>query len=294
MVEADATLAFALVIFVVVLASLALRWASINGFWSTVPAASTQPVWKTSPSVRSKLKIPDSKRAFLDIETETSGRVWCIGVCENKSLTVQFVARRPDDERRILEEFVHYAWSRKDFVFCYYGGWSRFDEVVLRARLRAFDLPYEFFVMKDLFQTVRSLLRLRRYGLKDVAARLGYRFSHWELKGGMIPVLWKRSIRTDDDELMQKLVEYNMDDAKALWYVVDWFGKNHPDMIGTQHVSWRTIRELSAGIYAVPSFRNKGVYKVRMLENRCSCPVSRECKHLQLVRELTRSELLAS
>jgi hypothetical protein len=91
---------------------------------------------------------------------------------------------------------------------------------------------------------------------------------------------------------MKKLTEYNLDDAKALWYIVDWFKKNHPDKIKKEPVKWRMARRISSDTYEVPSFRGENIYRVNIVENLCTCPVSRECKHLQLVRELSGPQLL--
>ncbi len=279
MAEFDLTLAsLLLVVFFACLIIIVLRSARHGEFWYRSPRPSIQPTWIRSPGVRSGLKIPDAKLAFLDIETEGSGKVCLIAVCEDGSAAKQFVANGPGQEKEMLEDFVHYAWAKRDFVFCYYAGMNRFDEAVLRARLRACTLPYEFLVMKDLFYAVRASLVLQRHGLKYV----------------VIPSLCKRSVRSHDDQLMTKLREYNMDDARALSYVVDWFKKNHSDKIKKEPVKWRTAKRISPDTYEVPSFRGGGIYKVNIVENRCSCPVSKECKHLQLVRELSRPELLIS
>jgi uncharacterized protein YprB with RNaseH-like and TPR domain len=282
------------VLLIIGLIIVVLGRARLDGFWDTSPAPSIQPTWSRTPGVRSGLTVPDAKLVYLDIETDPSGKVCCIALCEDLSLTAQFVADGPAGERKILEDFVRYAWSRRDVVFCYYAGMNKFDEAILRTRLKASSLPCEFFVMKDLFHTVRASLKLPRYGLKYVGARLGYRFSHWELQGGMIPALWKRSVRSHDDQLMKKLMEYNMDDAKALWYIADWFKKNHPAKIRKKPVKWRRVKKISPDTYEVPSFRGEGIYDVNILENRCTCPVSTECKHLQLVRELSGPELLTA
>ncbi len=276
----------------VIVAIIILRWAYINGFWDVSPAPRVQPVWLRSPAVKSSLRIPDSRLAFLDVETDPSGRLWCVGICEDQSVLVQFVAKERAGERRILEDFVQYAWSRSnEFVFCYYAGIRKFDETVLRARLRAHDLPSEFFVMKDLFHTVRASLKVRRYGLKYVGARLGYRFSHWELEGRVVSILWRRFVRVRDEQLLRKLTEYNLDDAKALSYVVEWFKKYHPDKTHKEPVIWRTVKKISQGSYEVPSFTGKDIYKVNIVEGLCTCPVSRRCKHLRLVHELTTPQI---
>ncbi len=287
----DAVLIVSLMVTVVIILLGAYRWAYLNGFWDVSPAPREQPVWQKHPSVKSSLRIPDSKLAFLDVETEPSGRLWCIGICEGESAPVQFVARELSEERYMLEEFVEYAWSKKDYVFCYYAGIRKFDETVLRARLRAYDLPSEFFVMKDMFHTVRASLRVQRYGLKYVGARLGYRFSHWELDGRAASVLWKRYVRARDEQLLRKLIEYNLDDAKALCYVVDWFKKKHPDSVRREPVKWRTIKRISSDSYEVPSFTREETYTVNTAKGQCTCPISRECKHLRLVTELAESPL---
>jgi len=282
----DALLIVFLPAAVVIILLEAYHWAYLNGFWDTSPAPREQPVWQRDPSVKSSLRIPDSKLAFLDVETDPSGKLWCIGICEGEFAPVQFVAREPSEEKQILEEFVKYARSKKNRVFCYYAGIKKFDETVLRTRLRAYDLPSEFFVMKDMFHTVRASLKVQRYGLKYVGARLGYRFGHWELDGRAVSVLWKRYVRVRDEQLLRKLTDYNLDDVKALCYVVDWFKKKHPDNVRREHVKWRTIKRVSADSYEVPSFTGEETYTVNTAEDRCTCPVSRECKHLCLVTEL--------
>ena len=138
------------------------------------------------PNVKGPLILPDGNLIFFDIETDSHRSfIWLIGayVKADPPIFKQFVARTPSEEKSILEAFANFLKDYPDAVLCYYAGIKRFDEDLVKERLRNYGLASEFLVMKDLFYAIRRSFAVRKYSLKYVGMRFSYKFRHPELNG---------------------------------------------------------------------------------------------------------------
>ena len=76
----------------------------------------------------------------------------------------------------------------------------------------------------DLFFLLRPsiIFTLSFYSIKDLGAYVGY---HWQAEdaSGVQAVLWfEEYLKTHDEKLMKKILEYNKDDVKATWQLKKW------------------------------------------------------------------------
>ena len=172
-------------------------------------------------------KLPQRPHLYIDLETELRPKqlVWLIGCYHSEEdAFFQFFAERPDDERRMLEEFLAFLERYPGIGMLHYSG-NRFDQREMEARLVAHDLPIPepLASSKDVKTIVgRSVgLPLSNLGLKEVASWLGYDFKHPDMDGLAVASTYLRCVAEEVD-VPYELLEYNQDDVLALQHVVRW------------------------------------------------------------------------
>jgi len=245
------------------------------------------------PNVKGPLILPDGDLIFFDIETDP-GRsfIWLIGayVKTDPPTFKQFIAKSPSEEKSVLEAFINFSKNYPDAVLCYYAGIKRFDEDLVKSRLRHYGFPSEFLVMKDLFYAIRRSFAVRKYSLKYVGMRFGYEFKHPELNGRAVAKAYRRYQKNRDESLLRRLMEYNEDDVKALSFIIDKASAIPNLKIVKRPVIKRRVEKIGENLYRVSSFRLKRrAYIVDLSKRSCTCPsfqsTSVQCKHIRLVLE---------
>ncbi len=171
------------------------------------------------------IEFDDARGIYLDIETDlTRSLVWLVGIYsrERDELT-QIVARTPAEERSLLEEFVNKMSGFDGRVFTFSG--TSFDQRVLLERLDVHNLrlcSHPEFV--DLFRIIQPsvALPLKSYGLKSIAAYLGYIYRHPDLDGITVAMHYLIDYQKNRDSgLLKRLLEYNEDDIRSLPWIME-------------------------------------------------------------------------
>src|SRR5215831_1355971 len=174
-------------------------------------------------------KVPSSEvRIYLDLEGSPDEQyVYLIGmiVCDgDREECFSFWADSKDQEGRIFEQFLAVV-SRYDapVIFCY-GGYERTFVKRLRKRARR-KTPVD----KALGALVNTLSIIYDHfyfptysnRLKEIAGCLGFSWSD-QNASGLQSIVWRSHWeRTREEQWKEKLVEYNIEDCRALRKVTD-------------------------------------------------------------------------
>ncbi|WPB80643.1 ribonuclease H-like domain-containing protein [Archangium violaceum] len=164
---------------------------------------------------------------YYDIETLPSGfgeQIWLIGALQpGASKVVQFLAKKPSEERAILEDFMGLIDAQPDATLVCYSG-SNFDHRILASRLRhkrpkhcgRFDARTKL----DLQTYIKSQVvpPCAGYGLKEMAEATGIPMRH-SMGGYLLSMAYLESIRPQGGRLAfswKKALQYNEDDVLAM------------------------------------------------------------------------------
>lgn len=183
--------------------------------------------------IRAKALIEDEVRLldnfdiedpiFFDIETNHSQTlVWMICILDLKNNRFkQFVADKPEEEDKMLREFLNFVSSQGyDRMYCYSG--TDFDERVVLERVKENGLDGDKLpeVLDIYYQIRRNLVvPLTTYRLKKLASFFGFNWEHPDIDGLVAPVLHNEYLETGEQEIMRKLREYSRDDVLALKHI---------------------------------------------------------------------------
>lgn len=179
------------------------------------------------PILLRPLQLPTGPEIFLDIETDPDGGkkyVWLIGFCVGREGAYSsYFAATPDDERRILTDFLHSIQAYPTANVLTFSG-SRFEERVFRERLSAHGLDTSLCShVMDLSPVIwRSIaLPVGSEELKEAAKYFGYSFKHVGLSGFEIAMCYQNEYcrlrnATKRKKLEQRFLEYNEDDVRCL------------------------------------------------------------------------------
>ena len=179
-----------------------------------------------------ELRIPRAKRLlYFDFETADDAHptlpphVYLIGCWDGaRDRFVKFLARGPEDEAGIFEDFIDYVGEDVDAVRLYH--WTDYEVWQMKAVMRRWPrlegpLTRLMGSCVDLKQCIQDAVYLPvpSFSIKSVAPALGF---NWRQQGfGAYEALlcyWD-SIDTGDRSLAEKAVRYNEDDCLAMWHV---------------------------------------------------------------------------
>ena len=179
-----------------------------------------------------ELQIPRARRLlYFDFETADDvhptipPHVYLIGCWDGaRDQFVRFLARGPEDEERIFEEFLDYVGDGVETVRLYH--WTGYEVRQIQAVIRRWPqlegrLTRLTGSCVDLKQCIQDAVYLPvpSFSIKSVAPALGF---NWRQQGfGAYDALlcyWD-SIETGDRALAEKAVRYNEDDCLAMWHV---------------------------------------------------------------------------
>lgn len=140
-----------------------------------------------------------------------------------------FLAKRPEDERDAWEQFVAFAAQYADATIYHYG-W--FERDVFRRLAEKYGTGAEVLAQLE-DRMVDVLTRMREkvifpmpfYSLKDIAKFIGYKWRAGDASG-LDSILWYEDwLLEGKKEALQEIVDYNEDDVRATWLVVEWARK---------------------------------------------------------------------
>jgi uncharacterized protein len=140
-----------------------------------------------------------------------------------------FVAQEPAQEREAWEQFLNFVGEHAEAVIYHYG-W--FERDVFRRLGQKYGTPIEVSEALEA-RMIDVLTRMREkvifpmpfYSLKDVAKFLGFKWRAGDASG-LDSILWYEDwLRDGKKEALQEIIDYNEDDVRATWLVVQWARK---------------------------------------------------------------------
>lgn len=173
-------------------------------------------------------KFPPRDRLILiDIETDIyASYVWAICAVLPDGRVKQWYAPTKKETKHIIDEFN--KWLQKILTIFHrpvLGSWNNFDFTVLRKVHKEIIATFDQFHIIDCLKEVRCCYAfpISSMGLKDVSAYLGYKYDEKDIDGLLAASLYMQFQRRGgmSKELEKKLLQYNIDDVLAMWFVLD-------------------------------------------------------------------------
>lgn len=171
---------------------------------------------------------------YLDLEGLPDERfVYQIGMVikGNKSeKTFTFWADNADQEEEIFKQFLKVLSRFKDYTIYHYGSYELSNLKRLGRKMDSISRDKIESVINN-SQNLLSIFRTNIYtptytnGLKDIASFLGFK---WTTKNpsGIQSIIWRKHWELEGNaELKDKIVQYNIEDCRALMLVKGWIGK---------------------------------------------------------------------
>jgi predicted RecB family nuclease len=172
--------------------------------------------------------VDDPVRIYLDVESDPEeGYVYLIGlvVCDGEDeKQLSLWADDKDQEQLILEQLLEVLAEYDTFVLLCYGSHERaFLRRMKQDSVRARQIDRAIDSSVNLLSVIYSHIYFPTYsnGLKDVAACLGFRWGAPDASGRQSIVWRARWDATRDDKWKQLLIDYNLDDCRALKLVTE-------------------------------------------------------------------------
>jgi uncharacterized protein len=197
------------------------------------------------PAIYTHLDLPVvSTELFFDIEADpTQNLVYLHGVYERRDGQERFVSFLTEDtsaeaEKKAWEEFWTYIRSlpKDDYAVYYY---SPYERTTYRKMRRAYpevvgedELEYFFAREKtiDLYSDIiykHTDWPLGSYSIKEIAVYLGFKWRD-ESPSGALSIQWYNEyVKTRDEKIMKRILEYNEDDCIATMVIKDWLVENN-------------------------------------------------------------------
>ncbi len=174
----------------------------------------------------------------IDVESDPLRELhYLIGVLETDTGTYKtFLAKSPSEEAAMWKEFCAYITALQPTTYhlppLFHYGWYEVD--VFRTLGERHGIPADVKAMLaksmvDILTPMRDhiIFPLSFYSLKDVAKYLGF---HWRTAdaSGMDSVGWYETwLSTGDQAELARIVDYNEDDVRATWHVIQWLATHH-------------------------------------------------------------------
>lgn len=202
---------------------------------------------KRDPVVYGDIKFPDvTYELFFDIEDDpTQDFVYLHGVYERNNDTgrerfLDFTAKECTDagEKEAWAGFWDYIHSlpKKDYAVYYYSPHEKtvykkmqklYPDVISREEVE------EFFDSENVIDLYQLVLKqtdwpLSSYSIKELAVYLGFSWRD-ESPSGALSIQWYNEyLKTKDEKILKRILEYNEDDCKATMVVKDGIEKIAP------------------------------------------------------------------
>ncbi len=164
---------------------------------------------------------------LIDIETDLQASfVWVICAVLSDGTVKQWYAPTKKETKHIIDEFS--KWLNEIYMYIdkpVLGSWSSFDFRVLEKMDGGIRETLKKFQIVDCLSEVRNCYAfpISSLGLKDVSAYLGYKYDEKDIDGFLAASLYMQFQRRGgmSKELEEKLLQYNIDDVLAMWFVLD-------------------------------------------------------------------------
>lgn len=191
------------------------------------------------PAIYEKIEFPKTKyELFFDIETDpTQEFVYLHGIyerCGDKKYFKPFIAKEltPEAEKEAWADFWQYIDSlpQNDFSVYYYSPYEKttyrtmqkkYPDVISEEKLKEFfDNPNVIDIYtKEIIP--KTDWPLGSYSIKYIAQYLGFKWRD-ETPSGALSIQWfNEYLKTRDEKILQRILDYNEDDCKATMIVKD-------------------------------------------------------------------------
>ena len=191
------------------------------------------------------IQDPPELEIFLDLEGTSElfqddpgwNCIYLIGLIPRQSgkeiSYISFLARKPEDEKTILRDLIDYL-KKQDKSYRLYH-WHHYEKTQLRKASERHGLQedYESLILPflvDLCTAAQAsyVLPTPGWSIKVVAPYFGFEWTQdtTEVDAMKSAMIWfKQAINGGDGSGLEKVLQYNEDDCKAMIYVKDGFEK---------------------------------------------------------------------
>ncbi|HLD36608.1 MAG TPA: TM0106 family RecB-like putative nuclease [Planctomycetota bacterium] len=188
------------------------------------------------PNIRPGYTFPAvAREIYFDIEDDpTRGITYLFGMLirqSGKETHKYFVADRPEDEEQTARKFWDFISKTDDAVYYVYSHKERSTLKQLMARYRLDSAVFDKYVESE-FDLYKGLVEaysdwpIHSYGLKHIAAQIGFKWRDSDPSGAN-SIAWYNEYLKDpaDQSKMQRIIDYNEDDCRAMIALKDYFQK---------------------------------------------------------------------
>ncbi|MBI2627211.1 MAG: TM0106 family RecB-like putative nuclease [Parcubacteria group bacterium] len=192
--------------------------------------------------VLSKTSLPEvENEVYFDIESDPTQSIdYLMGLLiKNGSETPKykyFLAHDKLEESKIWGEFLKFVEDLDENTAIYHYGY--YEKHVLNRLFRKYGGPRELIEKFndhafDLHRTVTDsvILPLYFYSLKDVAGYIGFKWTSEDAGGAESVVWYDEWLKTKDEKLLKKLIQYNEDDVRATYALKEWLTTLKPHKV---------------------------------------------------------------
>ncbi len=196
-------------------------------FHSTLAHFAQKPILPEGLSFR----VPRAERhLYFDFELSDEmqmnapAHVYLIGLWDGEEEKfVAFQGRGEQDEERVFKEFLEYVGAAEN---CRLYHWSDFEirhmkKVAEKYPSLADGINKVIHSSVDLMKVIKHhvFLPITSYSIKNVAPYLGFNWRQKDVGGFETIKLYLDYVERGNESAMQKIVTYNEDDCKAMWFV---------------------------------------------------------------------------
>lgn len=189
-----------------------------------------------TPEIRTGYAFPAApEEIYFDIEDDpTQGLTYLFGLVlrdhSRRDEFQYFLAERPEDEGDTARRFWEFLREHPEAAIYVYSSKERTTLRSLMTRYTLDPIVFERYRQQevDLYQLVvkYSDWPTSSYGIKQIATQVGFAWRDPD-PGGANSIVWYNEYRRDpaDRRLIERIIEYNEDDCRAMIAVKEYFQK---------------------------------------------------------------------
>ena len=188
--------------------------------------------------LRAPIELPSSKtEIFFDIEGDPLRQVeYLFGFLVRDAGGERYeyqLAERPEDERRMWQEFL--GWCERlpdDYIVYHYGTYEKSRLATLERQYDGNKALKKFRSrLVDLNEIIKDavVFPLYFYGLKDIGEYVGFERAGRIENGGDSVAYYEDWLRLGRRSKLDAVIEYNRDDVEETRFLKDWLAKQSPE-----------------------------------------------------------------
>lgn len=171
-----------------------------------------------------KPELPKKNEIIIDFEKfDEEQKEWLIGIMIDGEIK-QFIAYKPEEEKKIWKEFKEFIAQQKDYVIYYYGSYEK-TAINRLSRLYGIDEELKKEIQNSLIDLYSVLvdsviLPLHSNSLKPVAKYLGFKWTE-DIDATESMCLYEKWLKDKDEKHLERALRYNQDDLLATKKVLE-------------------------------------------------------------------------